>query len=165
MIRRGPLAFLRRTRASASSEFALALPMMLPLIFGSMEAGNFFWSQQKLTQAVRDGTRYAARLDYTDVCPSLATGVEANIKNLTRTGQLDGNSYAKLRGWQDSQITVTVNCGSFASTGIYESLGGAGAIVSVEAKGVPYYSILGQLGVLNDAYKLGASAHAPVIGI
>ena len=165
MILRHALAFLRHARAAASAEFALAMPMMLPLIFGSMEAGNFFWSQQKLTQAVRDGARYAARLDYSELCPSLSSSAETAIKNLTRTGNLAGSGASKLPGMTNGQISVTPNCGQFVSTGIYSSYGSAGAIVTVKAAKVPYHSILGLLGVINDSYSLAASANSPAIGI
>lgn len=159
------LSFLRHTRAAASAEFILAVPMMLPLIFGSMEAGNFFWSQQKLTQAVRDGARYAARLNYNDVCPSLDSSAETAIQNLTRTGGLAGTGPSKLPGMTNAQVIVTANCGAFTSTGIFAGYGGAGAIITVDAERVPYRSILGALGVIDDTYNLAATAHAPVIGI
>lgn len=164
------LGIARDTRAAASAEFILIVPMVLPLIFGAMEAGNYFWSQQKLTQAVRDGARYAGRLNYNTICPSgnattaVETNAETDIKNLTRTGDIDGGAPV-LPKLTNARIAVVPNCGDFTSTGIYAGYGGAGAIVSIEAKSVPYRSILGRLGVIDDTFKLGASAHAPVIGI
>lgn len=157
-------SFVQDESGSPAAEFVLSLPMILPLIFIAMEAGNFFWSQQKLTQAVRDGSRFAARQSYADVCPSLDTALEGQIKNLTRTGYISGG-YSKIPNWTNSQVSVVVHCGQFASTGIYDGLAGAGAIVTVSANGVPYRSILGLLGVINDSYFLAADANAPVIGI
>ncbi|AKM09534.1 TadE/TadG family type IV pilus assembly protein [Croceicoccus naphthovorans] len=156
--------FAKDARGAASSEFVLAIPMILPLIFGSMEAGNFFWSQQKLTQSVRDGARFASRQNYGLICPNLDSDLETDIKNITRTGLLSGGT-SKLPGWENSEIDVVPNCGAFTAGGIYSGYGGAGAIVTVRAVGVPYRSILGALGVIDDTYKLAAEVHSPVIGI
>lgn len=158
-------AFLHGEAGAAASEFVLAMPMMLILLFGAMEAGNFFWSQQKLIQAVRDGSRYAARLNYAALCPTMSAATETEIKNLTRTGRLDGLAPSKLPGWVNSGLQVKPGCGKFTSNGIYAGYGGAGAIVTIRAVGVPYRPILGTLGIINSTYALAAEAHAPVIGL
>ncbi|HSG55028.1 MAG TPA: TadE/TadG family type IV pilus assembly protein, partial [Paracoccaceae bacterium] len=64
MIRR----LIKDTRASAATEFALSLPMMLALMFVGMEAGHFFWTEHKLVKAVRDGARFAARSQIDSLC-------------------------------------------------------------------------------------------------
>lgn len=64
MIRR----FTRNRVGTAATEFALTLPLMLALIFGSMEAGHFFWTQHKIVKSVRDGARFASRLDIERLC-------------------------------------------------------------------------------------------------
>ncbi len=158
--------FLRSDRAAAASEFVLAMPIMLVLIFVAMEAGNYFWNEQKLIQAVRDGARYAARLDYTTVCDAnFATGTaNTRIRNVIRTGRPDGVGYTRLPIWDETKVTVTPNCGAFVSTGIYTGLGSAGAIISVSAVGMPYRSILGTLGFSAGSVALAASENSPVIG-
>ena len=166
--------FLYDDHGSPAAEFVLSLPMILPLIFIAMEAGNFFWSQQKLVEAVRNGARYASRLDYGDLCSKdgagaysgIDTTVEAEIKNLTRTGSVSGSGLAKLPNWDNSEVSVTVACDSFTEFGIFRTLGGdKGAVVTVSAPAVPYRSVLGALGVIDDTYRLSADAKAPVIGI
>lgn len=159
-------SLIRNEEAAAASEFILALPMILPLIFISMEGGNFLWSEQKLVQAVREGTRYAARLDYDKYCPSMDATTQSAIKNFTRTGRLDGNSYSKVVGWSNSQITVSVICDSFVDTGMYKELdgGGKGAVVAIAAS-VPYSSLMGNLGFEIGKFKLAAEGYSPVIGI
>ncbi|GGD49845.1 TadE/TadG family type IV pilus assembly protein [Croceicoccus pelagius] len=171
--------FIRDESGSPAAEFVLSLPMILPLIFVAMEAGNFFWSQQKLVESVRNGARYAARIDYSQMCsPSggsyapIATALETKIKNLTRTGNTAGTGPAELPGWTNAQVTVSVDCTGFVSTGIFDSLGNdtagnarTGAVVTVAAPAVPYFSILGTLGVINSTYHLAAESHAPVIGV
>lgn len=158
-------AYRNSETGAAASEFVLALPMMLILLFGAMEAGNFFWSQQKLIQAVRDGSRFAARLNYNALCPTMTSTTEDEIKNLTRTGRLDGQAPSKLPGWTNTGLQVNPGCGQFTSNGIYSGYGEAGAIVTIRAVGVPYRPILGTLGLIDSTYALAAEAHAPVIGL
>lgn len=157
--------FLDDETGSPSAEFALALPIMLPLLFIAMEAGNYFWSEQKLLQSVRDGARFAGRMNYGKLCPTLDTTVRDNIKNLTRSGTLSSTAGSKLPGLSNADITVTANCAAFVGTGIYTGYGSNGAIVTVAAPRVQYRSLLGSLGVLDDSYSLAASANSPVIGI
>jgi len=157
--------FLHDERGSPSVEFTLVLPIILPLIFISMEAGNFFWSQQKLIQSVRDGARYAARLDYAKVCPTFDSAALDDVKNLTRSGSLKATAPSKLPGLTNAEVTVTPSCTAFVNTGIYTGYGANGAIVTVSVPKVRYRSLLGALGVIDDSYNLAASAHSPVIGI
>lgn len=165
-----PHGFSASQRGSAASEFALSLPMMLALMFGGMEGGNFIWNQHKLVDAVRDGARFAARTSVADVCNGatsiISTTKVSQIKLLTRTGQVaDTAARARVRGWLDSQVTVTVVCRSFVNTGIYRDLGENGPIVTVAATNVPYPSMLGLLGFINSTVSLNARSNAPVVGI
>jgi Flp pilus assembly protein TadG len=62
--------WLRDRRAVASSEFALILPVMLVLLFGTVEAGNAVLIQRKVTAAVQtaaDLTAQSTELDDTDI--------------------------------------------------------------------------------------------------
>ncbi len=163
-------AFLACTRGAAASEFVLALPMMLVLMFGGLEAGHYMWTQHKLVDAVRDGARFAARTPVPQLCTgatsTIASAKVTQIKLLTRTGQLtDSAAYSKVRGWTDGQVTVTVNCQSFVSTGIYRALGENGPIVTVAATNVAYPSMLKALGYLNTNIVMNAKSNAAVVGI
>lgn len=60
--------FFRDERGSPSVEMVLVLPFLLVLLFGGFEAGNFVWTQHKLTMAVRDGARFAARMPVDKFC-------------------------------------------------------------------------------------------------
>ena len=173
--------FLATDRGTASVEFALVLPMLIVLMFGGFEAGYFIWMQHKLTEAVRDGARFASRMQTSDFCNGATlksdatyTGDIANIKLLTRTGQLASTTApAKVPGWTDAQVTVTVACDSFVSTGIYTDMGqytSAGAavkapIVTVAATNVAYPSLFHGLGVLKSTINLNATSNAAVIGV
>lgn len=156
-------------RASAATEFALSLPMMLALMFVSLEAGHFFWTEHKIIKSVRDGARYASRLDVDDLCngatASISNELTTQIQNLTVTGKIDGSGTAKVPGWSPSDVQVTVGCEQFVETGIYTDLGAAGPLVTVSSGSVGYPSILNGLGVLDTSLNLAAESNAAVIGI
>jgi len=151
---------------SAAAEMALILPLLLMLILGTLEAGNLMWSQHKVTKAVRDGARYAARQPIALLnCSTKDATVEANVKRLTRTGQLaSATAAAKIVGWTDAGVTVSVACNAAFSEGIYTTLASGAPVVTVSAA-PDYPSLLGQLGLFNVGVKLRAEANAPVMGI
>jgi hypothetical protein len=49
----------RRTRGQAMVEFALVAPMFFLLLFGIIEAGRFIFYYETLSNATREGARYA----------------------------------------------------------------------------------------------------------
>ena len=162
--------FLSDTRAAAATEFALLVPLLIILLFGGTEAGHFVWSQHKLAEAVRDGARYAARLQIDKVCDGptevLADPELADVKLITRTGQLDDAAARPVvPGWTDAQVSVTVSCESFVDTGIYTDLNAAGPIVTVSATNVTYPSMFNALGGLSRSVSLNARSNAAVIGL
>jgi Flp pilus assembly protein TadG len=164
MIRR---FFLDRS-GSAAAEFALSLPMMLALMFGGFEAGHFFWTEHKLVKAVRDGARYASRLNVNDLCNGatvvMSDDTEDLIRNVTATGSIAGGA-SKVPGWDPSDVTVTVGCQAFVDTGIYTDLGGAGPMVTVSTGGVAYPSLFSALGFVSSNIQLGARSSAAVAGL
>jgi len=160
--------WLHDRRGSAAAEFALALPMMLALLFGGFEAGHFFWTEHKLVKAVRDGARFASRLPVDDFCnganADLDPDAEAMIQNVTATGVLaDGN--AKVPGWDPGDVVVTPGCQQFVATGIYTGLGSAGPMVKVSTGAVTYPSLFNGLGFIDSSIQMSAEASAAVVGI
>lgn len=167
-----PRSFITDAKGTAGAEFALMLPFLLVLMFGTFELGHFFWTQHKLAEAVRDGVRYAARFKVEDVCTgatsSVTTAEVDKIKLMTRTGQLTNNvATPKVPGWAAANVTVTYSCQAFVSTGIYNDLGtgGAAPIVTVAATNVPYPSLLERLGLIASTVNMNARSSGPVIGI
>ena len=164
MIRR----FLRNRGGTAAAEFVLALPMMLALLFGAMEAGHFFWTQHKIVKSVRDGARFASRLDVESLCPLPAAAPDSTlvteIQNVTATGQFNGGT-PKVPGWLPATVDVDISCDSFVDTGIYSDLGRAGPLVTVSSGPVTYPSILGGLGFIDNSINLSAKSSAAVIGL
>ncbi len=156
--------FIKSRCGTAATEFALALPMMLALLFGAMEAGHFFWTQHKIVKSVRDGARFASRLDVERLCAGDET-LLTEIRNVTSTGQFAGGARPKVPGWQPASVNVAVSCGAFVDTGIYADLGNEGPLVTVSSGAVLYPSILGGLGFVDNTINLSARSSAAVVGI
>ena len=159
---------LRARDGSAAAEMAMVLPLMLILIFGAFELGYYFLSEHVVDKAVRDASRYAARLPLSDYpgCASVDSTAEQQIQRLARTGDPDGTT-ARLAGWTaDSMTTVAVSCpgtGSYANAGIYTDFPNGAPVVTVTAQ-VPYNTLFGLLGLGAATLTLNASQQAAVIG-
>lgn len=166
-MRRG--TFLGNRAGTAAVEMALLLPLLLVMLFGGFEAGHFAWTQHKLTVAVRNGARFASRLPVENFCTGgggeTSPVTIADIKRVTRTGQLAGSAVPAVPGWSDDEVTVEVACGAYVATGIYRNLGGPGPIVTVQAHGVTYPSLFGQLGVIDPQLQMSARSSAAVTGL
>jgi len=159
-------------RGAAAVEMALLVPLLVLLLFGGFEAGHFIWTQHKLVEAVRDGARFAGRLNINQLCDGgtmvMTSATEDSIKLITRTGQLASTTaQPKVAGWSDAEVAVTVQCNAaeFVDTGIYTELGSNGPIVRVSAEDVPYPSLFHSLGIIDTTFALSASSNAPVIGL
>lgn len=158
---------LRDRRASALTEMALVVPLLITLMLGSFELGNYFMTEHKVVKAVRDGARYAARRpfdDYPGCTPSSA--LVDDTRNVTRTGAIASGGTPIVGTWTDpASITVTVTCTSGTTyTGIYVTSPIGTPVVRVAAT-VPYASVLGQLGLADPAVNLRAQSEAAVTGI
>jgi len=174
---------LRRNRSgSAAVEMALVMPLLLGLMMGSAEIGNYFMSEHRLIKAVRDGARFAARQDFSYFPASSCGGSPdtANVvtptQNLVKNGYLSGGSLVTA-GVESSHITVTVVCTQAAGgqnmEGIYSKRGpvcggsatsGCAQAVRVSAQ-VPYWPILASFGFRGVGMQLNASSQAAVAGI
>lgn len=165
-------SLLRSDRGSAAAEMALVLPLMLVLLFGVMELGNYFLDEHVVVKAVRDGARFASRQTIDNyissdsgcqVAPPAA--VATAIKNVVRTGTDDASGPNRLSYWTDnSTITVTSACvltaGSQQMKGIYDDNGAP--VVTITAA-VPYASLFG-LYAFPSSVTLNASQQAAATG-
>jgi Flp pilus assembly protein TadG len=153
---------------------ALVTPLLLVIMMGSLEVGNFFYNEHILTKAVRDGARYAARQGFSNYDCSGAPGgtVEADTRTLVKTMLLSGGS-DRLANWNASSITVSEACvtaatdlsgTSHAMTGIYRELSTTVPVVTVSAQ-VPYTPVIGAFGFTGMGVNLNASQQAAVAGI
>jgi Flp pilus assembly protein TadG len=163
---------------SAAVEMALALPLLLVLMFGAFDVGNYFLSEHVVQKAVRDAARFAARLPIADYpsCTVPAGGTaEVQTQRVAKTGDPDGDydndgtQDKRLIDWtSDSMTTVTISCavaGSFNNAGIYSDFpnGGAAPVITVQAT-VPYTSFFGVLGLGAPTVDMYAESQAAVIG-
>ena len=163
-------------RGTAGAEMALVAPMLIILMFGSFELGNYFLSEHVVVKAVRDGARYASRLNMSNYpCSAPATGltptdqqVVDDISNLTRTGQLSGGN-SRITSWTSATTTifVTYDCVTSNSnqdySGIYSGMSNVPRI-KVSAV-VPYDSLFNNLGFTSTTLSLRAESQVSVMGI
>ena len=164
------ISLWRDQRGAAAAEMALVTPLLLTLMFGSVELGNYFMNEHILVKAVRDGARFAARQSFTnyDGCSGSPGGsVVSDTKTLVMTGLLSGGAN-KLRNWSNTTISVTMNCSTMAGTetmlGIYRGRAGGAPRVTVSAT-VPYQPVLAAFGFTGIGFNLNASQNAAVMGI
>ena len=169
---------------AAAVEMALVAPLLLAIMFGSVELGNYFMNEHSLVKAVRDGARYAGRQGFTNWpdCSTVNPTVAANTKSVVETGYLGSsplNPGTRLTpNISDGNITLSVSCvasaGGQSMLGIYRSrlstncngasANGCAQVVTVTAA-VPYRSILGAMGFSGVGMHLNASSQAVVTGI
>ncbi|WP_300974525.1 TadE/TadG family type IV pilus assembly protein [Sphingomonas sp. LHG3406-1] len=178
---------LRHRSGSAAAEMALITPLLMALMFGSAELGNWFLTNHAVIKQVRDGARFGSRLtlnaSYACQAGALATNStvfqdgSANTKiiNVTKTGSVDGTASGRFGGADSSfwtacnqgeqPVSVSVRCvpkGSYA--GLYTDVSGSIPVVSVTAN-VQYPSILGNLGINTAGLCVTGSSEAAVVGI
>ena len=165
----------RNRRGSAGAEMALVLPLLLLLLFGSIELGNYFRSEHILLKGVRSGAVYAARQDITinydcsSGTPIVPPTVVNETKTLVRTGSL-GGSDDLLPRWSDASTTFTmsVECettaGGTTLAGLYIVNGGYVPVLTLTAD-LPYNSVFGTLGLGSPGLRLKASQQAAVYGV
>ena len=168
-------SLLANRSGSAAVEMALCMPLLLALMFGSAEAGNYFMNEHSLVKAVRDGARFAARRPFSDYtgCTATSSSLITDTQNIVMGGYLASASIT-TPNISTSNVTVTTNCMSAAGgqnmLGIYRGRTGCGATagcaqaVTVTAQ-VPYRSILRSLGFSGIGMNLNASSQAAVGGI
>ena len=156
---------------AAAAEMALVVPLLVTMMFGTFEAGNFFWSQHIVTNAVRDGARYAGRRplsDYPGCAPN--DSVVNDTKNVTRTGLVSGGT-PRIASWTDAgtvkvlpEEPIPPPCNALFSGGIYTNNPDGAPVVTVTAT-VPYDGgLFGVLGFDTTGLSLQATAQASVMG-
>ena len=160
-------------RGAAAAEMAMVLPLLIALMFGSLELGKFFLDEHVVVKAVRDGARFAARQNFNAMpCGGPATN-EAQIKNVVRYGKTVVTSADKPRlGYWTSPATITVAIACYDNSGVdgdrvYEGIYSERANVpqvTVSAS-VPYQPLAGAIGFNGIGLTLNASNQASVSGL
>lgn len=163
-------SLLRSTRGAAAAEMALVLPLLLIIMMGSFELGNYFLNEHKLVKAVRDGARFAGRQPFANYdcgADTIDGTTVTNTKNVIRTGLLSGGS-SRIVNWTDAQITLDMACTTTASgttlSGIYRGAASGAPVVTVSAS-VPYTPVLASYGFRGVGLNLNANQQAAVMGL
>jgi Flp pilus assembly protein TadG len=158
---------------TAAVEMALVTPLLIALMFGSFEAGNYYLDSHVVAKAVRDGARFAARQPYANysACAGAPGGtVVADTRNVVRTGKVASGGAARLPGWTDpATITLSISCntvgvGGVPYTGIYAGMATGAPVVVVSAT-VPYTTLFGETGFSSTTLTIRAESQAAVAGI
>ena len=164
------LFLFRDQKGAARAEMALMLPLLVTLMFGSFELGNYFWNEHKVLKSVRDAARFASRQSslYSPPCkPGIVTTAPApDIDKIARYGKLavTAADQPKIYGWT-KPVTVTLSCPSIGTySGIYKGKANV-PVVTVTATAVPYPSLFKTLGFTSNALTLNASSQSAVMGI
>ncbi len=166
MIARRPLKNV--TSGQAAAEMALVFPLLLVLMFGSVELGNYFYQEHIVVDAVRDGARFAGRQSLDDVnCAGVDTDVETSVKRATRLispNAADTPENRRIGNWDsDDTVEVIVTCSDNEGfTGLYANMTELPR-VRVEAT-VPYNSLFTYLGFGNLNVNIAAASEAASVG-
>jgi Flp pilus assembly protein TadG len=94
-----------RCEGAAAVEFALILPILILLVLGGMDLGHRFYMQHLITNASREGARYAAK--YTGTVDAPTSAAVSNYVKLPPPG-LNYNAFNF-----DSLTVNTTYAGSF----------------------------------------------------
>lgn len=166
-------SFFAHQGGAAAAEMALVAPLLIIILFGSVETGNYFMAEHAVAKSVRDGARYASRRPITDyTCPGTVEDKFARpqIRNVTKTGSVSGSADGRFPAsfWNNKcvateadAVSVTARCVPKASySGVWAGLGTDIPIVKVSAD-VAYTSLFG----LGPALCMHATSEAPVSGL
>jgi len=161
---------VRDRNGAAAAEMALVVPLLVVIMFGSVELGNYFMNEHSLVKAVRDGARFAARqsfANYTACTGSPGGAVVGDTQNIVMNGYLSGGT-SLTPNISAADIKVTTSCALTAGDqdmlGIYRGRATGAQIVTVTAT-VNYRAVLGGLGFDALGLHLNAESQATVAGI
>lgn len=163
-------------RAAAAAEMALVLPLLIVLMFGSFELGNYFLNEHVVVKAVRDGARYASRQNFSYFpCSAAGTGlapggtVTADTQEITRTGQVTSGGNPRLSSWRtNTDIAVTYDCVTTNNNVDYAGVYAGRAYVPrvrVSVSNLAYNSLFQNMGILGSGLTLNAESQAAVAGL
>ena len=161
---------LRNRSGAAAAEMALVLPLLILIMMGSFELGNYFMNEHSLAKAVRNGARFAARQPFTNYtsCSGEPGGtVAADTRNVVMRGYMSGGTII-TPNIEATDIDIETSCSTVAGGqtmgGIYTGRTDGAQIVTVTAS-VDYRPILGVSGFTGVGFRLNAESEAAVAGL
>jgi hypothetical protein len=92
--------FRRAEDGSALVEFAISLPLILVVSFGTIDSMRLFWSYQAAVAGVRDAARYVARMAPDNICATGPGGLGAHLtaRNVNPATIIDSTLFADAAG-------------------------------------------------------------------
>jgi Flp pilus assembly protein TadG len=97
-----------RTRGNALVEFALAVGLLLPMLFGTFEFGYAFYTYNRLIAAVREGGRYASLRTYDSSTTTPSNTYLTAVENAVVYGDPSGNGTPVVSGLATTNVGVTM---------------------------------------------------------
>jgi Flp pilus assembly protein TadG len=175
----------RNDEGNSAAEMAFVTPFLLALLFGSVELGNLFLDEHALEKQVRDGARFASRMELSTTfsCPdSVFQDPDATTKiiNVTKNAAVSGTGNPRWTSYWNRNctgkaetVTVNIRCvpknqidtDDSGNTGIYSSLSGTTIPVVQVAGAVKYRSVLATLGLDATNVCLQADSETAVQGL
>jgi Flp pilus assembly protein TadG len=131
----------RRERGAAAVEFALVLPLFIALLMGSIDYGYYFFSEQVVTNAAREGARAGSLVAQGGALPT--AGAQSTAISNARTA---AQTYMQKGG---------VTCPGTCVTATYVTVGGSPTIDVVID-----YPYAGLTGFTGSALPRHVYAHA-----
>jgi Flp pilus assembly protein TadG len=114
MIRRVPLR--RDAGGAAAIEMAIALPVLVSMIYGIFTLGQLFEANAGMQHALGEGARYAT------LCPSLTTSGSNTSCSLATDDQIIARVNSKLFGTSNGTFDTPTVDSTTAATG-YKTIG------------------------------------------
>lgn len=153
--------------AGPLAELALAVPLMLVLIFGTMEFASLLYQQHTITKGVKEAARYAARapqIRQAGACPPTTgwTDVVGRAQNIATRDAMSGSQL--LPNFTNATVTIAVRCAD--ATGLITSNQAAGTIPVVRVTATVPARSLGFFALINvDPFNLTAAHEEMGIGL
>ena len=162
---RGIRGFARARAGAVGTEFAFCMPILLLLLFGSIEIGRGLHDFHVVNESVRDAARYLSRVPVT--CPA-GTVDDANDESAARALAMTGNVNTVgpapdlLAYWNfpadAATIDVTVACLDNSGGGLAGIYGGSTLVPVVElTANVPFAFLFGEMVVSNANITISIS--------
>ena len=95
-------------RGNAMVEFALAVGLLLPMLFGIFEFGYAFFTYNRLVAAVREGGRYASLRTYDTSSTTPSDAYLTAVQNAVVFGDPSGSGSPVVSGLTTGKIGVSV---------------------------------------------------------
>ena len=172
MMFRPLFALIRDRGGNAAAEMAMVTPLLLIIMMGCVELGNYFWNEHTLLKAVRDGARFAARQQFQWYTGCSGSPDSTNVVTPTQNVVVYGYrtvTVALTPNISTGNVTVTQSCATTAGaqtmSGLYKGDPNGAHIVTVTAT-VTYRPVLAvAMGFSGVGYQLYSQSQAAVTGL